>query len=58
MAYDEILSQLKIRDDNDKNLQESPLIAFEDAVIIDSCKLTIEEGFQKTLQIINKKMGN
>lgn len=58
VAFDEILSQLKTRDDNDKNRKESPLIVAKDAVIIDNGRLTIEEGFQKALQIINNKIGN
>lgn len=53
-SYEEILSQLKKRDENDLNRADSPLKIAKDAVVIDNGNLTIEEGFQKILQIIEK----
>lgn len=52
-SYEEILAQLKKRDENDLNRADSPLKIAPDAVVIDNGKLSIEEGFQKILQIIN-----
>ena len=52
VSYDEILNQLKKRDENDFNRAESPLKMSSDAFIIDNGNLSIEEGFQKILQII------
>lgn len=52
VSYDEILNQLKKRDENDFNRAESPLKISADAVVIDNGNLSIEEGFQKILQII------
>ncbi len=51
--YEEILSQLKKRDESDFNRQEAPLKIAADAVVIDNGNLSIEEGFQKILQTIN-----
>jgi len=51
--YEEILAQLKKRDDNDLNRADSPLKVAVGAVVIDNGKLTIEEGFQKILSTIN-----
>lgn len=51
--YDEILSQLKKRDENDLNRSDAPLKIAADAHIIDNGNLSIEEGFQKILQIVN-----
>jgi cytidylate kinase len=51
-SYEEILSQLKTRDDNDLNRVDSPLKQASDAHLIDNGKLSIEEGFQKILKII------
>ncbi len=51
-SYSEILSQLKTRDENDFNRVDSPLKIAPDAHVIDNGKLSIEEGFQKILQII------
>jgi cytidylate kinase len=52
VSYEEILSQLKKRDENDLNREDSPLKIAADAVVIDNGNLSIEEGFQKILQII------
>ena len=53
-SYEEILAQLKKRDENDLNRVDSPLKIAEGAVVIDNGKLSIEEGFQKILGIIQK----
>ena len=52
-AYEEILAQLKKRDENDLNRQDAPLKIASDAHIINNENLSIEEGFQKILKIIN-----
>lgn len=52
ISFDEILSQLKTRDENDLNRADSPLKIAPDAHLIDNGKLSIEEGFQKILEII------
>lgn len=41
--YEEVLQNIKKRDDQDKNRKSSPLIAADDAVIIDTSSLTIEQ---------------
>ncbi len=51
-SYDEILSQLKKRDENDFNRTESPLKRAPDAVEIDNGNSTIEESFRKILSVI------
>lgn len=51
--YEEILAQLKKRDDNDLNRKDAPLKVADGAVVIDNGKLSIEEGFQKILTTIN-----
>jgi len=53
--FEEILQQLKKRDDNDFNRQIAPLKIADGAFIINNGNLTIEEGFQQALQIINSK---
>jgi cytidylate kinase len=53
VPYEEILAQLKKRDENDFNREDAPLKIAADAVVIDNGNLSIEEGFQKILQIIN-----
>jgi cytidylate kinase len=53
--FEEILQQLKKRDDNDFNRQIAPLKIADGAFIVNNGNLTIEAGFQQALQIINSK---
>lgn len=53
VSYDEILAQLKKRDENDLNRKDSPLKVAIDAIVIDNGNLSIEEGLQQVLKIIN-----
>ena len=46
VSYQEILAQLKKRDENDLNRQDSPLKVAQGAVVIDNGNLTIEQGFE------------
>lgn len=46
VSYAEILAQLKKRDENDLNRQDSPLKVAQGAVVIDNGNLTIERGFE------------
>jgi len=50
--YQEILSQLKKRDENDFNRLESPLKIADGAEIIDNGNLTIAQSFEKILEKI------
>lgn len=52
VSYEEILAQLKLRDQNDSNRKESPLLIAEDAIVVDNGNLSIEEGFLKILDYI------
>jgi len=42
-SYDEVLANVKERDDRDQNRAESPLRKADDAVVIDNSHLTREE---------------
>lgn len=53
--YQEILNQLKQRDENDKNRKNSPLTIDESAIIIDNTKLTAKETFVKAIAVIDEK---
>ncbi|MDX2083583.1 MAG: (d)CMP kinase [Rickettsiales bacterium] len=52
-SYEEILAQLKKRDENDFNRQDAPLKISADAHVIDNGNLSIDEGFKKILKIIS-----
>lgn len=55
VSFEEILTQLKKRDENDKNRLASPLVIDKDAIIIDNGNLTIEETFSTAIKYINEK---
>jgi cytidylate kinase len=52
VTFDEILEQLKKRDENDFNRIDSPLKIAKDAIVIDNGNLSIEESFQTLLKNI------
>lgn len=52
VSYQEILAQLKKRDENDKNRENSPLIIDKNAIIIDNSALNAAETFEKAVKLI------
>lgn len=56
MSYEEILANIKMRDENDKKKELGALKIADDAVVIDTTHLTIDEVVQKIVDIINLKI--
>lgn len=54
VPYDDILKDIKLRDENDKNREVDPLVICEDATVIDTSNMTIDEVVNF---IINKVNG-
>ena len=54
-SYEEVLENIKLRDENDKNKEIGSLKIADDAIIVDSSKLTIEEMTNKVEVIIREK---
>ncbi len=54
--YGEILKSIKIRDENDTKRDFAPLVRAEDAILVDSTYLTIEEVCGNILSEIRKKL--
>ena len=57
MTYEEVLEKIKIRDHNDSNKEIGSLKIAEDAIVIDTTYLTIEQVKEKVADIINKVKG-
>lgn len=53
--YETILAEIKARDEIDTNREIAPLRPAKDAVIIDTDNLSIEEVFNKVMEIIRQK---
>ncbi|MDC3091569.1 (d)CMP kinase, partial [Rickettsiales bacterium] len=56
--YKNISSQIKDRDNRDKNRKSSPLLIPKGSYKIDTSNLTIEDTLVKTLEIINDLLIN
>ncbi len=52
---DSVLSELKVRDYKDSNRNHSPLQRADDAIVIDTTHLTIDEVVKKIVNIVNQK---
>lgn len=55
MTYEEVLESIKARDYNDMNKKVGALKIAEDAIVIDTTHMTIDEVKQKVKEIILKK---
>jgi len=58
IAFEEILENIKFRDNNDKTSSVAPLKQAEDAIYIDSSNMTIEEVTNKIIELIREKKNN
>lgn len=57
VTFDEVLRDMKERDENDMTRAASPLKAAEDAVLLDTSKLDFEASVEAVLNIINEKLS-
>ena len=55
IPFEEVLKNIKFRDENDKNSDVAPLKKAEDAITIDSTNMSIDEVVEAVIDIINKK---
>lgn len=55
-SYEEILENIKFRDDNDKTSLVAPLKKADDAIYIDCTELSLEQLSNKVFKIIEEKM--
>jgi cytidylate kinase len=55
--FDRLLSEIKERDDRDRNRAVAPLVPAEDALVLDSTSLTIEQVIEKALQYARQKLA-
>ncbi|MFM2483619.1 (d)CMP kinase [Celerinatantimonas yamalensis] len=54
--FDGLLNDIKIRDDRDRNRSIAPLVPADDALVIDSSNLTIDEVVNKAFAYIDLKL--
>ena len=54
---EEVVRELRLRDERDRNRADSPLKAADDAVILDSTNLTLEEVVNEAERIVRERLG-
>lgn len=56
MSYEEVLENIKLRDENDKHKEIGSLKIAEDSIVVDTTGLEIEQSVEKLAKIIEEKM--
>ncbi|MGI9353332.1 MAG: (d)CMP kinase [Rhizobiaceae bacterium] len=56
-SYEDILEDIKKRDERDMGRADSPLKPAEDAHLIDTTEMSIETAFQTALELVEKKLS-
>jgi cytidylate kinase len=56
VSYEDVLANVKFRDENDKTSDVAPLKMADDAVLLDSTNLSIEEVTDEAIRIIKEKI--
>ena len=56
-SYEDILKDIIERDHNDMNRPVAPLKQADDAVLVDTTNLTLEQSAEEIIKIINEKTG-
>ncbi len=57
VKFADLLSEIQERDDRDRNRPVAPLRPAEDALVLDSTSMTIDEVVEKALQYIESKLA-
>lgn len=58
VTFEEVLSDMQLRDKNDSSRECAPLVAADDAILVDTSELTFDETVKKIQKIITDKVGN
>ncbi|HAS6163205.1 TPA: (d)CMP kinase [Vibrio vulnificus] len=57
VRFDDLLGEIQERDDRDRNRPVAPLRPAEDALVLDSTSMSIDEVVEKALQYIESKLA-
>ena len=58
VSYDDILNNIRIRDNLDSSRSDSPLTIEKDAVVIDNSNMSIDEQIKQIIHLIDNKIAN
>lgn len=54
--YNQVLADVKARDERDANRKDAPMKPADDAIILDTSNMTIEEVYNKAVELIEAKI--
>jgi cytidylate kinase len=57
VTFEETLADINTRDQRDSTRADSPLAIAEDAIVIDSTELSVEEVFERMMQVIRERQS-
>lgn len=57
-SFDEVLRDIKYRDEQDSHRAAAPLKKAEDAIAVDTSELNFDESLELVVKIIRQKLGN
>ena len=57
VTYEKVREEMEIRDKNDSERKASPLIVVEDAEVIDTSQLTLEESIKTVTDYVRSRLG-
>ncbi|MDQ3754542.1 MAG: (d)CMP kinase, partial [Acidobacteriota bacterium] len=58
LTFEDTLTDINTRDQRDATRADSPLAIAEDAVVIDTTELSIEEVFPRMLEVVRERHGD
>jgi cytidylate kinase len=58
VSFEDVLHNVQERDYIDSNRKDSPLVKAEDAIEIDNSNLSLDQQFNKILQLVETKLKN
>ena len=56
-SFDEVLRDIKYRDEQDSHRAAAPLKMAEDAIAVDTSELNFDESLELVVKIIRQKLG-
>ncbi|KEA52494.1 cytidylate kinase [Mangrovibacter sp. MFB070] len=56
--FERLLAEIKERDDRDRNRPVAPLVPAQDALLLDSTQMSIEQVIEKALEYAREKLGS
>lgn len=57
-SYEQVLTDVQARDARDANRAEAPMIAADDAVVLDTSDLSIDDAVAQAIEIINRSRSS